>query len=278
MLRWKHWVVVSLVLFVFAASTGLAQVADLADMILQAYQSQKPFPVLSTSHPEMDVTMAYAIQKAYVGKLLANDKIVGFKAGLTSAAGQQRFGVNAPVAGVLLASGKLADGATVDSSQFVALMLETEIGYVVGKSISQPIKDVAELKAAIQSVLPVIELPDLGFADMQHLKGVDIIAANVAAKQMIVGQERPVAGLDVNAVALTLTLNGQEINKGKGTDAMGDQWQAALWLINTMVAQGWTLEPGAVVITGALGNMLPGKPGSYVADYGNFGKVTFTIK
>jgi 2-keto-4-pentenoate hydratase len=247
-------------------------------VILQAYQTKRPFPVLSTSHPELDVAMAYAIQKAYVGKLLANDKIAGFKAGLTSAAGQQRFGVNAPLAGVLLASGKLADGTTVDSSQFIALMLETEIGYVIGKPITHPIRDVAELQAAVQAVMPVIELPDLGFTDMKQLKGVDIIAANVAAKQMIVGQERPAIGVDVNAVTLVLTLDGQEINTGKGTDALGDQWQAALWLINTMIAQGWTLEPGAVLITGALGNMLPGKPGNYVADYGELGKITFTVK
>jgi len=256
----------------------LAKVVDLADVILQAYQTCKPLPVLSTQHPELDVPMAYAIQKAYVGKLLAGDKIVGFKAGLTSQAGQQRFGVNAPVAGVLLASGKLADGATVDRTRFVALMLETEIGYVIGKPITKPLATAAELYAAIQSVLPVIELPDLGFADMAHLKGVDIIAANVSAKQMIVGREQPTTGLDLNTVTVTLTWDGQKINKGQGTDVLGDQDRAALWLINTMIAQEWTLEPGQVIITGALGNMLPGKPGNYVADYGDFGKITFTIK
>lgn len=274
----KRCRVVILMLVVVAASTALAQVVDPADAIMQAYQTVKPFPVLSTSHPELDVPMAYTIQKAYVGKLLANDKIAGFKAGLTSQAGQQKFGVNAPVAGVLLTSGKLADGVTVDTAKFAALMLETEIGYVLGKPITQPVKDVAELQAAVKGVMPAIELPDLGFTDMKNLKGVDIIAANVSARQMIVGQERPVAGVDVNAITLSLTLNGQEVNKGKGTDALGDQWQAALWLVNTMVAQGWTLEPGAVLITGALGNMLPGKPGNYVADYGDFGKITFTIK
>jgi len=157
-------------------------------------------------------------------------------------------------------------------------MLETEIGYVIGKPITKPLATAAELYAAIQSVLPVIELPDLGFADMAHLKGVDIIAANVSAKQMIVGREQPTTGLDLNTVTVTLTWDGQKINKGQGTDVLGDQDRAALWLINTMIAQEWTLEPGQVIITGALGNMLPGKPGNYVADYGDFGKITFTIK
>ena len=45
-----------------------------------------------------------------------------------------------------------------------------------------------------------------------------------------------------------------------------------------MIKQGWRLEPGYIVITGALGKMLPGKPGKYVADYGSFGKIAFEIK
>jgi 2-keto-4-pentenoate hydratase len=79
-------------------------------------------------------------------------------------------------------------------------------------------------------------------------------------------------------VTISLSLDGQEVNSGKGTDALGDQWNAALWLINTMIEQGWTMEPGHVVITGALGNMIPGKPGKYLADYGDFGKIVFEIK
>jgi 2-keto-4-pentenoate hydratase len=124
----------------------------------------------------------------------------------------------------------------------------------------------------------VIELPDMGFADMKQLKGVDIIAANVAAKQFILGQEKAVEEVDLNAVMVSLSLDDQEVNTGKGKDALGDQWQAALWLVNTMIKQGWKLEPGYIVITGALGKMLPGKPGKYVADYGSFGKIAFEIK
>jgi 2-keto-4-pentenoate hydratase len=73
-------------------------------------------------------------------------------------------------------------------------------------------------------------------------------------------------------------MDEQEVNRGKGTDALGDQWKAAVWLVNTMVESGWKMEPGHVVITGALGKMIPGRPGKYVADYGGFGKISFEIK
>jgi 2-keto-4-pentenoate hydratase len=226
----------------------------------------------------MDVNMAYEVQKAYVEKRLSKEKIAGFKAGLTSEGGQKAFGVDAPLAGVLFESGKLMGDATVDTGMFTQLMLETEIGFVIGKAIPQSLNDVTELQEHINAVMPVIELPDLGFADMKQLKGVDIIAANVAAKQFILGQEKAVDGIDLNAVTVSLFFDGQEVNTGKGTDALGDQWQAALWLVNTMVEQGWKPEPGHIAITGALGKILPGKPGKYVADYGNFGKIAFEIK
>ncbi|MCP4398222.1 MAG: 4-oxalocrotonate decarboxylase, partial [bacterium] len=209
---------------------------------------------------------------------LNNDKIAGFKAGMTSEAGQQKFGLHAPTAGVLFSSGKKVNNAAINLAMSKNLKIETEIGFVIGKTIDKAVESVAGLQESIQAVMPVIELPDLGFADMQALKGVDIIAANVAAAQFIVGQEREVKDQDLNAVSVTLTLNDEEINSGKGTDAFGDQWQAALWLVNIMLEQGWTMEPGHIFITGALGQMLPGNPGKYIADYGNFGKICFEMK
>ena len=86
------------------------------------------------------------------------------------------------------------------------------------------------------------------------------------------------AAFDLNAVEVTLSRDGETVNTGKGTDALGDQWQAALWLVNTTLEHGWTIEPGQLIITGALGNMIPGKSGRYIADYGDMGTIAFEIQ
>ncbi|MCF6290580.1 MAG: hypothetical protein L3J03_06260 [Desulfobacterales bacterium] len=248
-----------------------------ADLLLQAHRRNAPIPVLSAQYPDMDMDAAYGVQHAYVEKRLAHDRIAGFKGGLTSKAGQKKFGVNAPLAGVLFASGMKKGTPVIDLSLFNKLMIETEVGFMVNRPVVAPLKDVTELKNTIQTILPVIELPDLGFADMKKLQGVDIVAADVAAAQFIVGHRPPVAW-DPNAVSVRLLYNGVEINAGKGSDAMGDQWRAALWLINTMVEQGYRIEPGHIIITGALGKMRPGKSGAYLADYGDFGKISFVVR
>ncbi len=249
-----------------------------ADLLLKAHRQQALIPVLSSHYPDLDMDAAYGVQHAYVEKRLANDRIAGFKGGLTSKAGQEKFGVNAPLAGVLFASGMKRGAPVIDLSLFNKLMIETEIGFMVNRPVVEPLRDVAELKNTIQTLRPVIELPDLGFADMKKLQGVDIVAADVAAAQFIVGEPRRPAAQDPNSISVRLFRNGVEINAGKGTDAMGDQWQAALWLINTMVGQGYRIEPGQVIITGALGRMRPGKPGTYLADYGDFGRISFVVR
>lgn len=248
------------------------------ETLIAAEAAHEKIPVLSTLLPGLDTVGAMEIQKRYVAGRLHTDKIAGFKAGLTAKKARERFGLSAPVAGVLFQSGRRDNQAVIDSVAFHRPMIETEIGFVLGRPLSGNIKDRATLIASVSEVLPVIELPDLGFADMKALKGVDIMAANVSARQFITGTAVPLGKTDLNAVEVILYRDGEAVNSGKGSDALGDQWQALLWLANAMTEQGYVLVPGQVLITGALGKMVPGKPGAYRADYGDFGSIVFEIR
>lgn len=250
----------------------------LAEILFKAHSKGQLLPVISITHPEIDIDMAYAIQTAYVKKRLATDKLAGFKAGLTSQSIQKKFGVNAPLAGVLFDSGKNTNNAIIDQSNFNKLMIETEIGFTIKRPIHRQLKDISELRSNIESVMPVIELPELGFSDIKKIKGVDIVAANITSTEFIIGHKVNPEKLNLNTVSVNLYLNGEKINTGKGSDALGDQWKTALWLINTMIKQGWSIEPGHIIITGALGKMIPGKAGKYVANYENFGNIFFEVK
>lgn len=268
------WVFLSLCIIV----TAWAGVSDMANSLIKADTEKQPIPVLSQTEPNLDAKTAYDVQKVYVQWRMAKDKVAGFKGGLTTEAAQKAFGVNSPVTGILYASGKLEGSPVVDRTAFRAVMIETEIGFVIGQSIQQTLRDVQELQQKVSAVMPSIELPDLGFADMKVVKGVDVITANCGAAKFIAGTPRPHQGINLNEVTVTLYYNGQALYQGKGAEAMGDQWKAALWMVNSVVEQGYKVEPGHVLITGSLGKMVPGKPGQYVADYGDFGKISFEVK
>ena len=113
---------------------------------------------------------------------------------------------------------------------------------------------------------------------MKKLKAADIVADGVASAKYVVGESVPVEKIDVSTVAVKVTVAGNEVIAGKASDALGDQWKALLWLVNGVIDQGWTIEPDQILITGALGKMIPGKPGKYEGDFGPLGKLSFTLK
>jgi 2-keto-4-pentenoate hydratase len=252
---------------------------ELIGDIVTAREAVKNIPLPSKSLPGLTEEKAYGLQKQLTDKILSKgEKIGGFKAGLTSNASQQRFGVSSAVLGPMFKNGELGPDAVVEIKDFVRLFIETEVGYVMGEKITQPVKDVEALKKMVKNVFPAVELPDIRFVEMKDLKGTDLIVDAVSSSKYIVGKELPLDKVDVNQVQVSLSLDGKTVNEGKATDIMGDQWKTLLWLVNGAIAQGWSIEPGQVLITGAMGTMIPGKPGKYEGDWGSLGKLSWTVK
>jgi 2-keto-4-pentenoate hydratase len=251
------------------------------EIIIQCRKERSPFPLLSQERPEADIAFAYSVQRDAVARLVKGngDTIVGYKAGLTSNPAQHRFGIKEPLAGVLLASMDRSRNAVIQVAEFQVLMIETEIAFVVGKRIRKPLKSKRSLRRRLRMAVAAIELPDLAFTDMEHLAAVDIAAANVAAAGFLKGSGGVRDGLDdLAGLRVTLEKGGVTVNEGTGSDTLGDPLEAALWLVNASVAQGYTIEPGHILLSGALGKMIPATPGEYRADYGDLGTIRFTIR
>ena len=274
----KKFILCVFLLWAGFVNAAFADESQMAGLLIKAEASGRPIPLLSALHPDMDAKLAYKVQQVYVDTRLKTEALAGFKAGLTSTGAQKKFKVDQPLVGALFKSGQLMPGRAVLRSDFHRPMIETEIGFILDDVLTAKVSDIPALKQHIKAVMPVIELPDLGFADMKSLKGVDIIAANVSSKYFIPGVALSPDMVELNHVTVTLSLDGQIVNQGAGKDAMGDQWEAALWMVNTLISQGRTLEQGQILITGALGKMMPGKPGQYKADFGSLGTVEFQLR
>ena len=256
---------------------GAGKLNQYSDQLLEAEKEGKPIPVISINFIDLDMDAAYKIQKDYVTKKSKNDKIAGFKAGLTSKAVQDKFNIDSPVSGVLFSSGKQNSPYLIDRSKFQQLMIETELGYIVGKPINSKLKNVSELKEYIKTVAPVVELPDFGFRNTNKLKATDIVAANVSSRAFILGRPLEIDKVNPDNVKVALNLNVEIANQGRGSDLNYGQWNTLLWLVNNVIDQGWKIEPGQVLITGALGNMVKAKKGQYIATFSGLGQISFRI-
>jgi 2-keto-4-pentenoate hydratase len=124
----------------------------------------------------------------------------------------------------------------------------------------------------------VVELPNIDYTTPARLRGPDIVATNVAAGAYVVGAPLPLTDIaGARALEVALYRDGELLGRGKAADATGDPLQALLWLVNQLHDRGLPLEPGQVLLTGALGQMHAGVPGRYRADYGGGAELDFTI-
>lgn len=234
------------------------------DEIVTSWREQRALPNIDET---LTIDAAYRVQTRSVRKQLQGASPAGFKAGLTSAPAQARFKANDAVAGVLFEQGALPSASTVSLHEMRGLHIEVEIAMRIGRAIDQPLADIAALHAHIDGIGPAIELPNLDYTQPPTLDAIDIVATNVAAAKYIVGAFAAPRERDPNSTQVRLVCNDQEMFTGQGTDSLGDQWRAALFLVNKMVEQGWKLEPGHILLTGSLGRMLPGTTGHCVASY-----------
>jgi 2-keto-4-pentenoate hydratase len=252
---------------------------EVPTVLFESYKAAKPIPLPSSAIPDLTVKKAYDIQKEFVAKLIRDGGVIaGYKAGLTSPPAQKKFKAPGPVTGVLLKSMQIKDG-TVDSKPFSKMMLEVEIGYRLNRDIKTPTTP-ETVKSLVDEIMPAVEVPDLNFATFKGLAFTDIIADNVGARGFILGNPQPVDKVDPNQVTGQLFMDGKALAPAvPGRAALGDQWKALSWSLNNVLANGGEIKKGMVVITGSLGKMYPGKPGSYKAVYtGGLDNLAFTVQ
>jgi 2-keto-4-pentenoate hydratase len=249
--------------------------------VSQAMAQNQPAPVLSPDYGKAFTTdSAYRIQRLALEQVLAGKRPLGFKGGLTTAAAQQQYATNQPVAGVLLPGSAYAeseDGYLILLKSFRKPLIETELGYRLTQRVNAPLADVAALKAIVGEIAPVIELADMAMANGTPT-ALDLIATNVGSKRVIVGPGRAPSVTDPNGIHVDVYREGEPVNTGGSRTVLGDQWQALLWLVNRTVQTGWAIEPGQLLITGAIGKAAPLQTGLYVADYGRFARIEFVVE
>ena len=261
--------VLLLTVFSFVSSAAGIELEKEAEILYKALQNGEKILLSQADAAEKTEENAYKIQALLFQKLLEGNSVAGYKAGLTTAAQLERFKAPGPAKAPLLKSGmvEVPDPKTSFTlKSFPGMMLEVEFVFKTAAPIESPVKDEEELKKLIGSIHAGIEIPQLYFADMANLGFFDLVAAGVGSKSFAVGPPHETQ-LDVDSMEVVLSRDGTVVNQGKGTDVLGGQWKALLWLVNSTIAGGGRIEAGQYLLTGALGSMIPAQPGKYTATY-----------
>jgi 2-keto-4-pentenoate hydratase len=255
-------------------------IQEAADRLWTAATSGEPCAPVRDLIAADDVEGAYAVAQHNVARIVGQRgwRVNGQKIGLTSPAVQRQLGVDRPDFGMLFAELAHTSGETVPVTDLLQPKVEAEVALVLGRDLDLGVHTIADVIGAVDYVLPALEIVDSRVADWK-ITFVDTVADNASSGRYVLGTV-PVRldGLDLAAVEMTMTVNGEPASTGNGAACLGNPLIAARWLADTMSQAGTPLRAGAVVLTGALGPMAAVAPGDVVvAEITGLGTVTTTF-
>jgi 2-keto-4-pentenoate hydratase len=251
-----------------------------AQILWSAWQEGRHLDGLPEDCRPRTVAEGYAIQ-TFVAQY-SGARPVGWKLAATSKAGQAHIGVDAPLAGKLLADRVKADGATVPLAGCIMRTAEVEFAFRMGRSMARQAGpfDPIDVMAAVASLHPAIELPDSRYADYAHVGAPQLAADNACAHYCVIGAAAPEdwRKIDLATHPTAAILNGRPASEGSGANVLGDPRVALAWLANELARRELRLMAGDIVITGTSLKPVPVAPGDrMVGDLGALGTVSMAF-
>ncbi|MFF0776085.1 2-keto-4-pentenoate hydratase [Nonomuraea wenchangensis] len=231
-----------------------------AARLLAAYASGQPCEPVRDLVDGLEA--AYAVQSLLTERWLGEGRrLTGRKIGLTSKAVQEQLGVGSPDFGALFADMAVPDGAEIPAGAVLQPRAEAEVALVLERDLPHERHTVADVIAATAFALPAIEVVGSRIRDWD-ITLADTVADNASSGLYVLGTRPvPLRDVDLRMAGMVIERRGEQVSTGIGSACLGHPLHAAVWLAETLAALGQPLRAGDTVLTGALGPVVPVRPG-----------------
>ncbi|MFK0154751.1 2-keto-4-pentenoate hydratase [Streptomyces sp. NPDC090493] len=257
-------------------SVGVDVVERAAARLAAAQEDRRPVAPVRDLLGTGDLAAAYAVQEELTRRRLADGAVVvGRKIGLTSPAVQRQLGVDQPDFGVLFADMDVSGLPEVPSERLLQPKAEAEIAFVLKEDLTDGALDPARVRAAVDYAVAALEIVDSRIADWD-ITLTDTVADNASSGLFVLAEHRlALDEFEPREATMRLYADGALVSEGDGAACLGDPLTALAWLARTVLAFGEPLRAGQVVLSGALGPMVPAPPGTRIrAEISSLGEVT----
>jgi 2-keto-4-pentenoate hydratase len=260
-----------------------AQVRDAADRLIAAFDKREPCDPVRELIGPTDISAAYDVQQLVTANRLANGvTIIGRKIGLTSKAIQQQVGVDTPDFGFLFSDMGVADGEDTPMATLLQPRVEAEIAFVLGADLDGDITD-QTVRAAIDHAVMSLEIVDSRVANWDIALS-DTVADNASSGTYVLGSRKlSLDEFEPRETLMEMRIDGEVASTGNGAACLDDPLAAVAWLARTARDFGEPLQAGQLILSGALGPMVPVTAGNHVvatlttSDGAPLGTVTTTF-
>ena len=244
---------------------------------LRAAYSRGQIEPIAGRFGAFDIGDAYLVQEINTRAWVSEGRVlVGRKIGMASQAVQRQLGVGQPSYGMLFDTMQIPNGAEVRDLLHQP-RVEAEIAIKLGQDLTE--SDVCDYDVidAIDWIAPAIEIVDSRI-DSWRISILDTIADNASSALFAIGEQRSPLEFDVTNFAMRFCANGEQVSCRQGNMCFGTPYRATTWLARKMIDLGFPLRAGDVVLTGALGPMVPAKRDTqYSAEIGDMCAVSVSF-
>jgi 2-keto-4-pentenoate hydratase len=166
-------------------------------------------------------------------------------------------------------------GSPIDTGRLLQARIEAEVAFVLARDLDARDIGPDDVLAATESVVAALEIVDSRVAGWD-IWIVDTVADNASSGLFTLGPvRRPPGGLDLASCPMSLWRGEEEVSAGSGAACLGHPAVAVAWLAATARSYGQPLRAGEIVLSGALGPMVPVRAGDrFTAEIGGLGQVT----
>lgn len=235
-----------------------------AERLITAFVNREPCsPVRDLIGPS-DIAAAYDVQQIVTANRIAGGtSIIGRKIGLTSKAIQQQVGVDQPDFGFLFSDMGVSDGGDTPTETLLQPRAEAEIAFVLGSDLDGDITD-ETVRAAIDHAVMSLEIVDSRVANWD-ITVADTVADNASSGTYVLGSRKlSLDEFEPRETLMSMAIDGEVVSTGNGAACLDDPLNALAWLARTAKDYGEPLRAGQLVLSGALGPMVPVKAGNQV--------------
>jgi 2-oxopent-4-enoate/cis-2-oxohex-4-enoate hydratase len=233
-------------------------ITTLGDELYDALVGCKVVDPLSARHAGITVEDAYRIQQRLTARrVAAGETVIGKKIGVTSQAVMNMLGVFQPDFGMLTDRMVYNEGDAIPAATLIQPKAEGEIAFLLRRDLQGPGVTAADVLAATEGVMACFEIVDSRIRDWK-IAIQDTVADNASCGVFVLG-DRVVdpKSVDLALAGMVLEKNGEVAVTGAGAATLASPLNAMAWLANTLGALGIALKAGEVVLSGALGAMVP---------------------
>lgn len=226
-----------------------------AAYLFDCHINRVPYEALKREIAPGTIEQAYQTQDELAKLLIrAEGPIAGFKIATTTKVMQALLGIDHPCGGLIFAKRIFESPARLQTAKYMNLGIECELAVRLGRDLStaEAPFTAGSVASAVAAVMPAFELIEdrkADYKDPEQTNAFSLIAENGWNAGAVLGTpSSPGQGRSLVGIEATLRRNEVVIHTGMTEDPFA----ALAWVANSVLARGYAMRAGSVVITGSV--------------------------